>query len=249
MIDTYFKNRATVRNFSDREVSPELLRDMIEAAACAPTNGNMQLYSVVVTRDQERRRLLAPMHFSQPASVSANVLLTFCADFNRFVKWCEVSDAKPGYDNFQSFMSAVFDTVILAQQFCTVAEQQGLGTCYLGTTAYNAPQIAELLELPSRVVPVITVALGYPEWEAAKCDRIPAGAFIHEEIYHDYTPQGIKDVYAEKEAREDSRQFIAENGKKTLAQVFTDVRYPQETNETFSRIYLDFIRKQGFDID
>lgn len=114
MIDKYFKNRVTVRNFSDREVSRELLNEMLEAAAHAPTNGNMQLYSVIITRDPERKRLLAPTHFNQPASVGANVLVTFCADFNRFVKWCEASDALPGYDNFQSFMSAVFDTVILS---------------------------------------------------------------------------------------------------------------------------------------
>lgn len=245
-MENYFKKRATVRNFSEREVDPKLINEMLDAAAHAPTNGNMQLYSVVVTRDPMRKRLLAPTHFSQPASVGANVLLTFCADFNRFVKWCEVSDAKPGYDNFQSFMSAVFDTVILAQQFCTIAEMEGLGTCYLGTTAYNAPQIAEILELPERVVPVITVALGYPAVEGVASDRIPASGFIHEEIYRDYPESQIKEIYAEKEAREDSRQFIAENGKKTLAQVFTDVRYPKETNEVFSRIFLDFIRRQRF---
>lgn len=248
MIDRYFTDRVTVRNFSDREVDDQLLHDMLEAAAHAPTNGNMQLYSVVITRDPLRKRLLTPAHFNQPASTGANVLLTFCADFNRFVKWCEVSNAKPGYDNFQSFMSAVFDTVILAQQFCTIAEQQRLGTCYLGTTAYNAPQIAEILELPSRVVPVITVALGYPAGEPVKSDRIPSSGFIHYEVYKDYTEKDIKNIYAEKEAREDSRQFIAENGKETLAQVFTDVRYPKETNEVFSKIYLDFIEKQKFQI-
>lgn len=248
MIDKYFTDRVTVRNFSDREVYDQLLRDMLEAAAHAPTNGNMQLYSVVITRDPLKKRLLTPAHFNQPASTGANVLLTFCADFNRFVKWCEVSDAKPGYDNFQSFMSAVFDTVILAQQFCTIAEQQGLGTCYLGTTAYNAPQIAEILELPSRVVPVITVALGYPAGEPVRSDRIPSSGFIHDEVYKDYTEKDIKNIYAEKEAREDSCQFIAENGKETLAQVFTDVRYPKETNEVFSKVYLDFIEKQKFQI-
>ncbi len=247
-MDKYFMDRVTVRNFSDREVDAQLLRDMLEAAAHAPTNGNMQLYSVVITRDPMRKSKLTPTHFNQPAAVGANVLVTFCADFNRFVKWCEVSDAKPGYDNFQSFMSAVFDTVILAQQFCTIAELQGLGTCYLGTTAYNAPQIAEILELPSRVVPVITVALGYPGGESPKSDRIPAAGFIHEEVYKDYSDEDIKMIYAGKEAREDSRRFIEENGKQTLAQVFTDVRYPKETNEVFSKVYLDFIRKQGFGI-
>ena len=55
--------------------------------------------------------------------------------------------------------------------------------------------------------------------------------------------EDIRDIYAEKEAREDSRKFIEENGKTTLAQVFTDVRYPRENNERFSKIYYDFIRE------
>ena len=39
---------------------------------------------------------------------------------------------------------------------------------------------------------------------------------------------------------------MAENGKETLAQVFTDVRYKQADNEYFSRVWLDFIVAQGF---
>lgn len=249
MIDKYFTDRVTVRNFSNEPVSKELIKEMLEAAAHAPTNGNMQLYSVIITSDAMRKQLLAPTHFCQPASTGAAVLLTFCADFNRFVKWCELSNAKPGYDNFQSFMSAVFDTVILAQQFCTIAEKEGLGTCYLGTTAYNAPQIAEILELPGRVVPIITVAIGYPGGENPKSDRLPVESFIHEETYKDYTSDKIKDIYTEKEQLEESRKFVNENKKETLAQVFTDIRYPKENNEIFSKIYKDFIEKQGFRFD
>ena len=223
----------TVRKFSGKRVSRELLGEMLEAAAHAPTNGNMQLYSVIITRDAERKRLLSPTHFNQPASVGADVLVTFCADFNRFVKWCYARDAQ---------------RVTLAQQYFTIAEQEGLGTCYLGTTAYNAPQIAEILELPKRVVPVITVALGYPDEGNLRSDRIPASGFIHDEVYCDYSDERIDEIFAEKEARDDSRQFIEENGKKTLAQVFTDVRYPKDSNDMFSGIYLDFIREQGFEM-
>ncbi len=98
----------------------------------------MQLYSVIVTRDEDAKKRLAPAHFNQPSATGADVVLTFCADFNRFEKWCEARNAQPGYDNFQSLMWAVIDTTIFAQQFCTIAEMNGLGTCYLGTTTYNA---------------------------------------------------------------------------------------------------------------
>lgn len=79
-------------------------------------------------------------------------------------------------------------------------------------------------------------------------DRIPISAILHEERYQDYSPEAIKAAYAAKEARDDSKQFIAENGKQTLAQVFTDVRYTRANNELFSRLYLDFIVSQGFSL-
>ena len=83
-----------------------MLAEMLEAASHAPTTGNMQLYSVIATRNPEKKKALAPCHFNQPSVMAADVVLTFCADFNRFVKWCECREAKPGYDNFQSLMTA-----------------------------------------------------------------------------------------------------------------------------------------------
>jgi len=223
-----------------------MLNSMLKAAFRAPTTGNMQLYSVIATRTSEGKKALSPAHFNQPQVTGCDTVLTFCADFNRFEKWCKVNNAVPGYNNFQSFMTAVLDTAIVAQQFCSIAENNGLGCCYLGTTTYNAPAIAEALHLPERVVPVTTLTVGYPAETPQQCDRLPADAIIHKEQYHDYSESTIREIYAEKEAREDSAQYIAENSKQTLAQVFTDVRYPRSNNEHFSKVYLDFIKQQGF---
>ncbi|MBQ7042681.1 MAG: nitroreductase family protein [Muribaculaceae bacterium] len=247
-MNDFFKNRRTIRKYSSQNVSDELLRDIIEQASHAPTTGNMQLYSVVVTRTKEGKERLLPMHFNQPSVAGCSVLLTFCADFNRFEKWCEASDAVPGYNNFQSFITAFLDTAIFAQQFCTIAEMYGLGCCYLGTTTYNAPQIAQELNLPDRVVPVTTLTVGYPDGDVLLSDRIPVAGLIHNEKYVDFSSDEIKLLYSEKEAREDSCRFVAENGKSSLAQVFTDVRYTREANEHFSKIYKDFIESKGFAI-
>ena len=40
-------------------------------------------------------------------------------------------------------------------------------------------------------------------------------------------------------------RFVAENGKKTLAQVFTDVRYPRANNELFSDKFIGYLRDCG----
>ena len=67
MTDKYFKERMTVRKFSGKRARRELLGEMLEAAAHAPTNGNMQVYSVIIKRDAERKRLVSTTHFNRPA--------------------------------------------------------------------------------------------------------------------------------------------------------------------------------------
>ena len=52
-------------------------------AARTQTMGNLQLYSVVVTRSDDMKRRLAPAHFNQPMVTQAPVVLTICADFHR----------------------------------------------------------------------------------------------------------------------------------------------------------------------
>ncbi len=242
----YFLNRKTIRKYSTEIISDEILNEMLTEASHAPTTGNMQLYSVVATRSEEGKAVLAPFHFNQPSVKSCNILLTFCADFNRFVQWCKINNANPGYNNFQSFITAIIDTTLFAQQFCTIAEMRGYGCCYLGTTTYNAPQIAEALNLPQMVIPITTLTLGVPDEDAVSSDRLPISAILHHEKYHEYTDINIREIYSEKEARDDSKKFIAENGKETLAQVFTDIRYTKANNEYFSQLYYDFITSHGY---
>ncbi len=246
MTDNYFSTRKTVRKFSDRPVDMALVRNMLEKASHAPTTGNMQLYSVVITQDSENIQQLAKSHFSQPASTGAKMLVTFCADFNRFEKWCKHSNAVPGYENFQSFVAAMLDAIILCQQFNTIAEMNGLGCCYLGTTTYNADSIASTLKLPNRVVPVATLAIGWPDGEANVTDRILPEGFIHEETYKDYSDNDIENVFGYKDLLAENKSFIEQNGKETLAQVFTDVRYPRGNNELFSDKFVEYLKANKF---
>lgn len=242
----YFNSRKTVRKYTQEPVAQHLLNEILEAAMRAPTCGNMQLYTVIVTRDPERRKALAELHFNQPAAAGAPLLLTICADFNRFTRWCELSGADPGYDNFLSFTSAMTDAVILAQQIVTIAELRGLGSCYLGTVTYNAPQISRLLELPELVVPVASLSLGWPAEDSAPVERLPLEACVCEETYRKDSDEQIINIFKAKDDFPDNAQYVKENGKQSLAQVFTDIRYPRSLNESVSATLLDYLRAQGF---
>jgi nitroreductase len=236
----------TVRKFKNRVLDDVLLESIIYSGTKASTTGNMQLYSVVVSKEKKLRDKLAPLHFNQQVLKTAPVLLTFVADFNRFTKWCEISNATPGYDNFLSFYTASIDALLLAQNVCIAAENSGLGICYLGTTTYNAKEIINILDLPQLTFPVTTVAIGYPDETPELTDRIPLKGVIHSEKYVDYSNQEITNLYSVKEGLELSKQFVEENGLSSLAQVFTDVRYKRSDNEFFSKKMLETIREQGF---
>lgn len=242
----FIKNRRTIRKYKADEVSVELLNALLEESFRASTMGNMQLYSVVVTRDKQMKEKLAPAHFNQPMVTSAPVVLTFCADFNRFSRWCRCRQAEPGYDNSISFLNAASDALLVTQNFCTLAEAHGLGICYLGTTIYNPDKIIETLRLPELVMPVATITVGYPDECPSQPDRLPLEGILHEEVYKDYAPEDIDRIYAYKESLVENRRFIEENGKETLAQVFTDVRYKKADNEYMSENLEKTLKKQGF---
>ncbi|MBD5295667.1 MAG: NADPH-dependent oxidoreductase [Bacteroides sp.] len=239
-VNDYFSKRRSIRRFEDREVESQLLDSILLEASKAPTCGNMQLYSVVVTRGKKERDELSALHFNQPAS-KAPVLLTICADFARFTRWCELRNADAGYDNFLSFTSAFADAMILAQQITTIAELKGLGTCYLGTAIYNAPEISRLLKLPKLVMPVACLAIGWPAEEGVETERLPLNAFVHEETYREDSDEEILELFKTKEEYPANQKFVEENAKQNLAQVFAEVRYPREMNEEFSEKLLRWL--------
>ena len=241
-----FQNRKTIRRYARKEVSDQLLNRLLETAERTPTMGNLQLYSVVVTRSKERKKQLSPAHFNQPMVVEAPVVLTICADFRRTTAWAEQRKATPGYDNFLSFMNASTDALLYTQTFCNLAEAEGLGTCFLGTTLYMPQMIIDILQLPRLVFPVATITLGWPDENPALTDRLPLRAIMHQETFNDYTSNCINDIYHEKETLPENKHFVEINHKETLAQVFTDLRYTKKDNEEMSKGFMEALKKQGF---
>ena len=239
--------RRTIRKYTQQDVSDELLNRLMNEAARTQTMGNLQLYSVVVTRSAEMKAKLSPAHFNQPMVKEAPVVLTICADFRRFNRFCEFRQADTeAYSNRQSYQWAVTDALIAAQNACVAAESLGLGFCWLGTITYNVDKFVEVLELPRHVIPVSCVTMGYPAEHPALTQKLPVEAFVHRETYHDYDRETIDRLYAEKENSEETRQILEENQLDNLAQVFTQRRYTRQDNEHFAQVLEETLKRQGF---
>jgi nitroreductase len=245
MLETIFNHRS-IRKYKSLPVPVKVLDEVLLAGSRASTTGNMQVYSIIVTKNEKIRRQLWEAHFKQDMVLQAPVHLTFCADFNRFTRWCEQRKASPGDDNFLSFFTAAIDALLASQNVALAAESNGLGICYLGTATYMADRIVEILDLPEMVVPVTCMVIGYPDEQPGLTDRLAMDAVIHEEKYKDYLPGDIDRIYKEKEASQQTKELLAINKKETLAQIFTDNRYTEKDNIYFSKQFLRTIVRQGF---
>ncbi len=245
MIKEIFEHRS-IRKFKSKPIAQEAMNKILAAATRASTCGNMQCYSLIVSRSEEMIKTLSPLHFGQVERMNGQCVITVCADMNRFSKWCELRDAEPQYDNLLWFMNGAIDGLMAAQNLILEAEANGVGICVLGTTLYTAEAMVEILNLPKGVIPLTAIVMGYPDEQPPLTDRLPVEAVVHYEKYEDYTPQKIEELWAQRESSEETLSLLKENDLPNLAQIFTKNRYKGEDNITFSKKYLELLKKQGF---
>ena len=243
------KSHRTIRKYLPNNIPEEVLNEILECGIRASNTGNMQLYSIVITRDNTRKLMLAPLHFNQSMVLEAPVLLTICYDINRFSKWCSIHHTETDFSNLLWLLNGTIDASILAQNICIAAENKGLGICYLGTTLYQAQEISKILRLPKGVIPITTLTIGYPESIPEETDRLSLKSVIHDEEYYDYSDELITEIYQSKENLESSKVFIQENGRQNLAQVYAEVRYRSSDNNFFSGKLKRMLVEQGFSFE
>ena len=245
-IKTILEHR-TIRRYLDKDIDEKTLEQILIAATRGSTTGNMQPYSIIVNRDRAMKEKIAPLHFNQKAVIEAPVVLTFCADFNRFIQWCKQRDTDfDGFNNMQCLTWGIIDAVIATQNACIAAEALGLGICYIGTVTFNAKELGEIYNLPKNVVPVTCITIGYAAENPPLTDRLPLEAVVHSETYHDYSEEDIDRLYAEKENSDLTKKLLEENQLDNLAKVFTQKRYTKKDNEHFARKFVEYLREQGF---
>ena len=87
--------RKSVRAFTDREITREDKRLILEAASMAPSAGNQQLYTILHITDQDLKDRLSETCDHQPFIAKAKMVLVFCADFQKWYDAFELAGCKP----------------------------------------------------------------------------------------------------------------------------------------------------------
>lgn len=237
------KEHRSVRKFKSQPIDDALLSEIVECGLRASNTGNMQLYSVIATRQEPLRSQLCQLHFGQCAT--APLWLTICTDVARYHHYCRLNDCDQPYGNLLWFESALVDAALCAQNIALAAEDKGLGLCFLGTVMYNTQAIADLLECPKGVVPVITIAAGFPDEQPRYSERLGCDAVLHQEKYHTPTDAELQASHRVRDLDPFNQEMVRQNGTRNYCEIFTTKRYPRESNETISRTLLQFLQQHG----
>lgn len=191
--------RASVRSFTDQEVTDETLRTIIDAGCHAATGGNLQSYSIIEIRSDEKKDALMATGCMQPIVKHAPVSLLFCIDWHRIERWAQLNHAPHAMrDSYRHFWIGFQDTVIAAQNICTATDSLGLGSVYLGTVESCFDDLRPMFNLPEGVFPVVIVSLGYPKKVPEIAAKLLYDDIVHSESYQNLSDEAIDEMMTKK---------------------------------------------------
>ncbi len=155
--------RQSVRQYLDRPVEREKIRECLEAARLAPSASNAQPWRFVVVDDPGLRREVARETFGRLVSfnhfsLQAPVLVVVVAEGGKL--GTRIGDAVRGRPYSQ------IDIGIAAEHFCLRAAELGLGTCILGW--FDEKGVKKRLGIPAARRVDLVITLGYPAEETVR---------------------------------------------------------------------------------
>jgi len=168
------KGRRSVRAFKSRDVSPEIVEKLVDAARWAPSAGNIQPWEFVIVRKPEIKRGLAEAALGETFVEEAPVVIVVCANENRSLQ---------GYGIRGKTLYCIQDTAAAIQNIHLAAYSLGLGTCWIG--AFREEEAREILKIPHGIRPVAIIPLGYPAEAPSPTSRRPINQIVHYEKFQE----------------------------------------------------------------
>jgi len=164
------KNRRSIRAYSGEPVEQEKLEAVLEAARLAPSARNRQKWQFIVVTDKADPKIKAAMAdacFNQPSVEQAPVCIA-------------VVDEEPGMMTCGQPVDAI-DASIALSFLLLKAEEEGLGTCWLGY--FDAAKVKAALGIPENMSVVAVTPLGYPAESPGARPRKPLGEIVRYDKY------------------------------------------------------------------
>lgn len=177
----------SVRSYRVNPLPTGTLETLIAAAQSASTSSNLQAWSVIAVEEPARKARLATLAANQAHVRECPLFLVWLADLHRLEQLAHERGLRAdGLDYLESFVVAVIDAALAAQNAVVAAESLGLGTVYIGAIRNRPADVAAELGLPPRVFPVFGLCVGFPSADrppAAIKPRLPQELILYRERY------------------------------------------------------------------
>ena len=249
----FLNSHASVRRFTDRPISADDERRILETAERAPTSSNLHAWSVISIRDEAKKKKLAELTGNQSHVAESALFLVWLADLYRLQRLADQREYRSNVDFTESFLIAVVDCALAAQRGLMAAQALGMGGVMVGGIRNHIEEVSSLLQLPKFVTPVMGMSLGYPATKPKIKPRLPLEGLAFQETYdsdaidaavaaYDDTIASLgylegREVEPEKYGEFDGRYSWSEHTARRMA----------TTNPITRREHLlDYLHKQGF---
>lgn len=152
--------RTSVRAYSGRPVATETVDTLLRAAMAAPTAGNKQPWRFVVIDDKDLLCAIGENFKTMPMAKEAAVAVIMCGDTT-------ATFPGEGRDYWIQDVSAASENLLLA------AHAMGLGAVWCGIypQTERVGQFSAMLHLPSDIIPMACICVGYPSGETTPKDK------------------------------------------------------------------------------
>ena len=144
------KSRRSKRKFLDKEVSDNLIKELIDCARHAPYSRGRFNCEFIVIRDEKIKKKLSDARegASELPIMTSSALIVICIDLKATPRWIESG-------------------AVVAENILLAAHSLDLGAVY--TAAFNPLKkeitfiIQNILNLPEDIMPVCIIPIGYPD--------------------------------------------------------------------------------------
>ena len=193
--------RKTVRRYSDKMPSEELLGLLVAAALSASAKSDFQQASILRVRDPAKREAIGKLFPGMPWIGVAPVFFVFLGDARRLQRIGEMRGKPVRNGTLEGFFNASIDAALAMQTMILCAESVGLGVCPISVIRNEVDKVASLLGLPDLVFPVAGLCVGYPATEGFVSLRLPRRVTTHSDGYDDSSlGSGIDDYDRRRDA-------------------------------------------------
>jgi FMN reductase [NAD(P)H] len=195
-------SRKTVRRYSDKMPSEELLDLLVACALSASAKSDFQQASILRVSDPRKRAAIGELFPSMPWIGIAPVFFVFLGDARRLQRIGAMRGKTVRNGTLEGFFNASIDAALAMQTMILCAESAGLGVCPISVIRNEVDKVAGVLGLPDLVFPVAGLCLGYPQAEAHVSLRLPRSLTTHVDNYDDRAlGPGIDDYDQRRHAR------------------------------------------------